>query len=93
MPNALQRLAAAAGPALSAAKSACGFGSGLLRPLARADARTRAWLREALPALVTGGLIIMVLVGPLLASLFLAVQVSAAPAVVMWARSMAGIKY
>ena len=89
MNDSLQRLAAAAGPALSAGRSAIGFvlgfGEGLLRPLARADVRVRGWLRDALPALVTGGLIVMVLVGPLLASLFLAVQVGALPAADLWA--------
>lgn len=81
MPDSLQRLAAAAGPALSAGRSAAGFalgfGEGLLRPLARVDARVRGWLRDALPALVTGCLIVVVLVGPMLASLFLAIQVGA----------------
>ncbi|KAK9826817.1 hypothetical protein WJX81_003947 [Elliptochloris bilobata] len=75
LPHAMQRLAAATGPMVSAARTGLEFAAGLLRPLAGADARVRAWLREALPALVTGGLIVAVLVGPLLASLFLAVQV------------------
>lgn len=77
--RALQRAWGALQPALGYAQSGLRLGIGLLRPLAAAgaaaDRRARAWLRGQMPALVTGGLVVAVLLGPLLSSAFLALQI------------------
>ncbi len=76
---ALQRVGGALQPALGYVQSGLGLGIGLLRPLAAAgaaaDRRARAWLRGQMPALVTGALVVAVLLGPLLSSAFLALQI------------------
>ncbi len=79
--RAWQLAARALRPARGWARSALRLGARLLRPLAAAavaaDARLRAALCARMPALVTGGLVAAVLLGPLLSSLFVAVQVGA----------------
>jgi hypothetical protein len=79
--RAWQQAARALRPVRGWARAALRLGARLLRPLAAAaaaaDARLRAWLCARMPALVTGGLVAAVLLGPLLSSLFVAVQVGA----------------